>query len=71
MGMVTFVPKEGTEYRQGWPEKVVGKYESFIDLDLDHVERDDDFAMYEDQFGDEYEFVGKDDEDWTVEVRED
>lgn len=71
MGMVTFVPKEGTEYQQGWPEKVVGKYESFIDLDLDHVERDDDFAMYKDQFGDEYEFVGKDDEDWTVEVRED
>lgn len=68
MALTTFVPKKGTDYSDGWPVHVVG--DGFINLTLSHVHWPDS-AMYTDQFREEYEFWGKDDGEWTVEVRED
>lgn len=69
MSFVTFEPKEETEYNDGWPEEVIG--DGFINLSLEYSNDIDDFAVYSDQFGDEYEFFGKDEKSWSVNVRED
>ncbi len=68
MWMVIFHPKKGTTYLAGWPEKVIG--EDFIELELLYSYGDD-TTIYRDQFKDEYEFIGQDAGEWTVEVRED
>lgn len=55
MSEVRFVPK-GDQERQGWPLALVG--DDFINVTL--VEVDGGFAIYEDGFGDTYEFFGPD-----------
>jgi len=75
MSKVTFVPKPGTEYESGWPEKVIG--DGFINLELweinyGEIKDEDESAIYQDQFHDKYyEFFDKTAGEWTVEVRED
>lgn len=72
MSIVTFVPKDETDYFDGWPVNVVG--DGFINLELIDWSIDDgenDCAMYEDQFGDEYRFEGVLESSWDVDVRED
>lgn len=71
MSLVHFIPREGTEYFEGWPCHVVG--DGFINLELVEWAIDDanDSAIYEDQFGDEYQFEGVLESYWYVEVRED
>lgn len=69
MSFVTFEPKKDTEYNDGWPEEVIG--DGFINLTLEYSDWENDFAVYSDQFGDEYEFSGKDEKCWSVDVRED
>ncbi len=68
MSKITFVPKPGTRYESGWPDKVIG--DGFIDLELKYSYADNS-AIYRDNFGDEYEFFEKATGEWTVEVRED
>jgi len=68
MSRVTFVAKSGTPYEDGWPERLVG--DDFIDLRLEEVGNDDS-AVYVDNFRERYEFFGRDDREWTAEVRED
>jgi hypothetical protein len=69
VGRVTFVPKDNTEYTDGWPNMVIG--DGFIDLKLKESDHRADSAVYVDQFRDEYEFWCSSDGEWTVEVRED
>lgn len=67
MSLITFTPIPDCAQEDGWPEKVIG--EGFINLTL--FDSYGDFAIYSDQFKDEYEFFDPKAGEWTVEVRED
>jgi hypothetical protein len=68
MSRVTFYPKQGTSYEDGWPTQVLG--DGFINLHLDTTYGPDN-AIYRDNFKEEYEFFDCEEGEWTVEVRED
>lgn len=66
MAKVLFVPKGQELDISGWPMEMLG--DGFIDLKFCESNSLDDSAIYRDNFREEYEFFGKADTQWWIEV---